>query len=242
MLDKIETNKCKCGNTKRKDRDRCKACISKYDRERRLKFKKAGICPICRQQKLSSVEVSCSDCKLKDLENHRKRQILWQESGLCESCGKVKEDSTKTKCSTCLIINCDIKTKTYESRKSKGFCVKHDGEPATIGLYCRECWFKCITSSALGTQLYYKEVMRLWDDQKGLCAFSGVILVPGVNASLDHKIPRSAGGLDEISNLHWVDINLNRLKWDQNYSEFLNAIPKYIKMLENTLDRENEKY
>lgn len=53
-----------------------------------------------------------------------------------------------------------------------------------------------------------KEVMELLDDQGGLCACCG-----GVdNMELDHIVPLSKGGGDDISNLQWLCMSCNRRK------------------------------
>jgi hypothetical protein len=64
-------------------------------------------------------------------------------------------------------------------------------------------------------------LMELWIEQNGRCAYTNVELVPGFNASLDHKTPPMKGGSNEKSNLQWVDYRINTMKYNQTHEEFL---------------------
>lgn len=64
-------------------------------------------------------------------------------------------------------------------------------------------------------------LQELFERQGGRCAFTGVVLVPGENASIDHIIPVSRGGDDSIENLHWVTKEANRVKADLTAAEFV---------------------
>ena len=63
----------------------------------------------------------------------------------------------------------------------------------------------------------------LFEAQGRRCALTGVLLVPGVNASIDHKVPRAKGGSDDIDNLQWVDLKVNLMKRDMDIHEFLST-------------------
>jgi len=64
------------------------------------------------------------------------------------------------------------------------------------------------------------ELQKLFLSQVRRCVYSGIRLVLGDNASIDHKTPTSRGGGHEIENLQWVDIRINRMKGDMTDSEF----------------------
>jgi hypothetical protein len=64
-------------------------------------------------------------------------------------------------------------------------------------------------------------IRRLLDEQDYKCAYTGVNLVLGVNAQLDHKTPIELGGSNDPSNLHWVDKEINRMKGKHSHNEFI---------------------
>jgi CRISPR/Cas system Type II protein with McrA/HNH and RuvC-like nuclease domain len=61
----------------------------------------------------------------------------------------------------------------------------------------------------------------LFDAQAGRCTYTAVALVPGVNASVDHRVPISRGGPHSIENVHWVDRRVNIAKADMTHEEFI---------------------
>ena len=64
-------------------------------------------------------------------------------------------------------------------------------------------------------------IKALFEEQGGRCAYTGEPLVPGVTASLDHKLPMSRGGLHERDNLQWVTTRINSMKADLTHEEFV---------------------
>jgi len=93
--------------------------------------------------------------------------------------------------------------------------------------YCRYHWFVEMTGTAIGS--YRKEnaarLIALFEQQEGKCAYTGVELVPGVNASLDHIFPvsRFRHIAKHIDNLEWVCLSVNYMKRDRTRDEFLEA-------------------
>lgn len=65
----------------------------------------------------------------------------------------------------------------------------------------------------------YKELAAKWKSQRGLCALTGRKI--NKTAQLDHIIPKSQGGGDEISNLRWVCIEANLAKRDLLDQDFI---------------------
>lgn len=80
---------------------------------------------------------------------------------------------------------------------------------------CRRHW---LTQAAWRAGVRAKKAWRLIENllkkQNGRCPYTGRRLVPGKNASLDHINPRSLYPKlqGKISNLEWVDLEVNRAK------------------------------
>ncbi len=68
----------------------------------------------------------------------------------------------------------------------------------------------------------YEEFWQKLVAQDFRCYYTGVHLVPGVNASLDHRVPRSRGGDPaDIDNCVWCDRLINAFKNDLTEAEFV---------------------
>jgi hypothetical protein len=88
----------------------------------------------------------------------------------------------------------------------------------------------------LGSRKHYKKLLGLWEKQNGLCSYTKVALIPGINAHLDHKTPLSREGTNQTYNLHWIDKRINFLKDTQTHEEFVASVPEIIRMLEVILN------
>jgi len=96
---------------------------------------------------------------------------------------------------------------------------------------CQKCWFSQLAGNA-GDRKIAEAIAALWHKQEGKCAYTGEVLIPGVNASLDHKIPKHMGGDNRIDNLQWTtkQINLHTKRWmshDQFITMCSNVVHKF---------------
>ena len=98
---------------------------------------------------------------------------------------------------------------------------------------------KCVVTDAarrkLGDPSRFSELLRLFENQKGLCAISRVPIRIGFNASVDRIIPVNRGGTNAADNLRWVHIVVNRMKYDMLDVEFSSRCALIIKS--KTLDQ-----
>lgn len=70
---------------------------------------------------------------------------------------------------------------------------------------------------------------KLWEAQGRRCVYTNECLTPGVNMSLDHRVPRSRGGSDEPENLQWVTKTINLSKNALTEDAFLNLCRAVVK-------------
>lgn len=72
-----------------------------------------------------------------------------------------------------------------------------------------------------------KDLKRLLEIQGYCCALTGVRLQPQ-DAELDHKIPLSRGGTNNLSNLQWITKAANRAKGTMTDGEFIDLCYKVV--------------
>jgi 5-methylcytosine-specific restriction endonuclease McrA len=63
-----------------------------------------------------------------------------------------------------------------------------------------------------------------FDKQTGICPYTGRHLILGKDASLDHIVPSSKGGTNDLENLQWVFHKANEMKWNYSEEEFLGLV------------------
>jgi 5-methylcytosine-specific restriction endonuclease McrA len=72
----------------------------------------------------------------------------------------------------------------------------------------------------------FVQLARLWKDQRGKCALSGVKL--GRDAQLDHITAKALGGGDEIANLQWLSPEVNLAKRDLTPEHFIEMCRRVV--------------
>ena len=139
-----------------------------------------------------------------------------------KKCARCKRPSVGYRCTVCVDKARAASRADYKKRVLAGQCV-FCISAATAGAFCQHHWFKNI---GLAYKLTVKNggvamLKEIWAAQGGRCAVTGATLQPGVNASLDHITPVSKGGTSDRSNLRWVTLVVNHMKWDLSDAEFI---------------------
>ena len=75
----------------------------------------------------------------------------------------------------------------------------------------------------------WRKRTKLFEDQKGLCAYCDITLASPANGSFDHVKPKAKGGGNEIENLRLVCPRCNSLK-AHFYS--MDEVEKYLRKIE----------
>ena len=144
------------------------------------------------------------------------------QQGLCVNC-RSPRDSTRRLCLVCRKKQAEYAFNLRKKRIAEGNCGSCGGTAETTSAIpsCLDCWFKHQSLLATASKKNAPQLRHLFGLQGGKCAYSGEPLLPGTNACLDHKTPRSRGGSDLIENLHWISKSVNRIKGTMTHEEFV---------------------
>jgi 5-methylcytosine-specific restriction endonuclease McrA len=152
----------------------------------------------------------------------------------CIGCGEVFPEAdmavtnrqypkSRSYCRPCLAAVRRASMRRLRARRTAaGVCEFCGAQRAYASRHCLLHWVR--TSSVAtgnGTLAFARQVLNLLERQGFRCALSGLPLIPGQNASLDHIVPRARGGTHELSNLQWVTTDINNAKWALGADEFI---------------------
>jgi hypothetical protein len=177
-------------------------------------------------------------------------------AGLCVDCGGHVETNLKnrisgkklTMCRSCLNKNA-VQVEAARLRwAKKGFCKRCGKERPSLGrTQCDVCTAKCsriqktrinrtfFDKAARRTRAYSvklaKDLCFQWKRQRGRCALTGRRLNRH-NACVDHRIPKSRGGTNEIFNLRWLHKSVNQAKHALLDEEFVLLCQEVVKFQE----------
>jgi 5-methylcytosine-specific restriction endonuclease McrA len=93
---------------------------------------------------------------------------------------------------------------------------------------CEICTLKRTSYELFGTELRWKDLAKLLESQNFTCPDTGIKLFLGKNASVDHIIPQSHEGGNNIENLRWVHIWVNKMKYTDSQEEFTREFDEFL--------------
>lgn len=144
-----------------------------------------------------------------------------REKGLCIECNNPVSKNSKCRCDKCLERRRRDKKDKRDSAKKNGYCTECLNKKAINGTtLCENCFFKKVSKRHFKTRIYWMELKTIFNNQKGICPYSGIKLSPGLNAELDHIKPKSNGGNNKIENCQWVYAPVNKMKWNLSEDDF----------------------
>lgn len=214
----------KCVNCSNGTAFGCKHCVQCLEKakersaEHYIKIKMERKCKSCSSQVMDVKGIYCANCRKSKKDTLTKRK----QQGLCITCGKVPFTHGQ-KCNIChesYLIN--VRLKRVE-RFNNGLCSFCDEQRVGVKL-CLKHYLQFTAKTHLRSTKRYNELHELYLNQKGICPYTGIKLSLGVDSSIDHIIPKSRGGSDDISNLQWVFYQANFMKGDMLHHEFLSLI------------------
>lgn len=210
----------------------------------------SGLCKDCGKQKKHATSILCPSCAKKhsnrsSLYKKRKRKE-WRAAGLCYECGKSKE-TNKLRCNKChkKLMAYNIKTRKLRElrRKKDGVCYKC-GAPVSYKSHnlCTVCLFKKYSDHATGVTKHWKFLQDLLSVQDYKCPYTGETIVFGLNASIDHIIPRTHKnypGDNDLNNLCWTTQKTNLIKNNMDKSELILFCEAVIKHINGSITKQN---
>jgi 5-methylcytosine-specific restriction endonuclease McrA len=164
-------------------------------------------------------------CRKDRKSQHNKK---WREKaiskGLCTGCGN-QVVSGKTMCDHCLTR----KSERRANLANNGMCIEGCGRSRNAkNKRCKICLLKNISKSSTGSVKSAKLLGMKLVRQKFRCPYTGIYIHIGNNASIDHIVPRSKGGTNDLENLEWVHVAVNTLKGDMDREEFVKYFDKFL--------------
>lgn len=195
------------------------------------KYKRRGLCYRCGKKKdaVSSSCHLCEICRKKKNKASNKIRAYKKRHRLCRDCGSKLVRTDNLLCERCKEKARIAQLKRTRRYAKAGLC-KHCRNVATLrdkSKVCENCWFKATALTATRSGKDGPALKAIIEKQNYTCVYSGLPLVLGKNAHVDHIIPVSRGGLRHISNVQWLDAVVNRMKQNLTESEFL----EYVKLI-----------
>lgn len=193
----------------------------------------AGLCKDCGSNRgEDGTSIFCRSCatKVQATANARKeaKRKEWAMSGdlVCNGCGAILPDATFKRCEKCRQYHNDHWNKTNPARLDKktsiGECAACSADALLRSRYCKKHF---LDNSLRKYRISMGDYGKFWDklEMQGFrCHYTGIEIIPGVNASIDHKVPVSRGGSrTDIANCVWCDRDINAFKNDATDDEFI---------------------
>lgn len=208
-----------CGVKLTNGKRQCDECL----RIRRAKVdtrKASGLCIQCGAS--VSGNKMCDKCASVAKTTNARRKA----AGLCRICG-VPAENGRVMCEKHLAEQ----RQRHHERKAAGLCSTCGKPLDTENSHCFTCWLRNRATSHLGSSKLWPVLLGVWNKQGGICPYTGEVLVPGRNASLDHITPVARGGSNDPDNLEWISTRVNIAKSDMTRDEFI----AFVRSLANRL-------
>jgi len=154
----------------------------------------------------------------------KKYQDEHRKQGLCVQC-PAPALAGKVRCAACLKRRAAIRKSRRHEAERLGMCYQcHTHKTLPKNRLCEDCYFKRTSVDHFGNHSHWLALKDLFYSQGCKCALSGVPMVLGENAELDHITPSSRAGSNDITNTQWVLCVVNRMKDHMLESEFFGLV------------------
>lgn len=232
----------KCGAVKENPkRSYCKKCENEYQNARNaINPPKPRTPEQAERQKVREQE-RFANMTREQLVEYYKRKQAWrlanpftegERIGQRERAAKARSKWTPERLAQQKKYHADHYNK-LQLRPALGLCafsVSCNEVPLGSQKFCLVHWCRTLRQAEIRLKPEYtvSELIAKWQEQQGRCAISGVALIAGDTAALDHIVPIAKGGNSSITNLRFIHSALNRMKWDLSDEAFRAAAREII--------------
>jgi len=161
----------------------------------------------------------------KNIQRVRKWQEEQKSKGLCIECSN---PTIGLRCNACNKRRAKLRKENYNKWKEQGKCCQCGKETIKGKYYCEKHYLMATSRTALGSQVYWKELKTLIEKQNYKCALTGDAISFEDNIELDHKLPTYRGGANDLSNVQWVTKEANWFKRALTENELLTLCEKIL--------------
>lgn len=200
--------------------------IAKREREKKWKYKNRskGLCS-CGKEILNKENKRCQNCIDSSNIKRKERRDARKKQNICTECKN--PTNGKILCEKCSENHKRLVNSIKQKRIEEKICVKCGKNNSIHNLQnCLTCTLKCLSYELWTDRKRWIDLLDLFNRQNGICPYFKEPIEIGLNASLDHKIPKKLGGSNDIANLQWVHNIANTMKWDLTEEEFIYHIKK----------------
>ena len=190
--------------------------------------KDSMLCSYCKKSPPMDGVKKCATCTEKVRISNKKYVEKTKRKGICPRCGKNPLPVDRGRCIDCNEKHYNEIKLTREDRIGKGLCAEcGQCSPTGTSKSCETCVLKAMAKFHFKDVRKWADLRRLYDSNF-VCPYTGIELTLGLNASLDHRVPKSKGGTDEISNLQFVHVWCNSMKNDTEESTFKEELRSFV--------------
>jgi hypothetical protein len=200
----------------------------------------SGACYACGADTLDSGLSRCEPCREALKQRDKARKDARRALGLCVNCDD-QAIAGRSRCQRHLARSTGYTLTFQKKRSEKGTCCKCDGDvlpslKSAPERLCETCYLKKTARRYLGSNRRWRDLLSLLEGQRWRCAYTGEILVLGVNDSVDHSYPVSAYPdlAGEITNLEWITREINVMKRDRTPEQFMALMASILSYRSNT--------
>lgn len=165
---------------------------------------------------------------VKNIERVRKWQKKQKSKGLCIECSN---PTSGLRCDACNKRRSEYRKRKKTEWKENGLCNQCGKETINGKNQCEKHYLMQVAIDRLGTSKFWKDIKDVIQKQEYKCALTKENISFEDDIDLDHIIPTSRGGKNEISNVRWVTRKANRLKNNLTDKELKDICLKIVQNL-----------